>query len=82
MLRCLREDAAYQQQQHQNKKCILGSLLCCCSIQDNWQMKVKCGMHSLARHSELQLLYMDPGVVPEGPERDALKRVAAAERYK
>lgn len=45
-------------------------------------MKVKRGMHSLARHSELQLLYVAPGVVPEGPERDALKRVVAAERYR
>lgn len=45
-------------------------------------MKVKRGMHSLARHSELQLLYVAPGVVPEGPERDGLKRVIAAERYK
>jgi hypothetical protein len=45
-------------------------------------VKVKRGMHSLARHSELQLLYVAPGVVPQGPERDALKRVAAAERYR
>lgn len=49
---------------------------------DRWQMKVKRGMHSLARHSELQLLYVAPGVVPQGPERDALKRVVAAERYR
>jgi hypothetical protein len=49
---------------------------------DKWQMKVKRGMYSLARHSELQLLYVAPGVVPEGPQRDALKRVVASERYK
>jgi hypothetical protein len=49
---------------------------------DKWQMKVKRGMHSLARHSELQLLYVAPGIVPEGPERDAMKKVVAAERYR
>jgi len=45
-------------------------------------MKVKRGMHSLARHSELQLLYVAPGAAPAGPERDALKRVVATERYR
>jgi hypothetical protein len=58
------------------------SLLHCLRNRDNWQAKVKRGMHSLARHSELQLLYVAPGVVPEGPERGALKRVVAAERYR
>ena len=53
-----------------------------CRNRDKWQVKVKRGMHSLARHAELQLLYVAPGVVPEGPERDALKRVTAAERYR
>jgi hypothetical protein len=53
-----------------------------CRNKDNWQVKVKRGMHTLARHSELQLLYVASGVVPEGPQRDALKKVVAAERYR
>jgi hypothetical protein len=45
-------------------------------------MRVKRGLHSLARHAELQLLFVAPGLLaPQGPEWEALKKVSAAEKY-
>lgn len=44
-----------------------------------WQRLLRRGAHTL-RHGQYQLLFVEPGLV-EGAERDALKTVAACERY-
>lgn len=53
-----------------------------CRTQQRWQMRIKRGLHSLARHAELQLLYVAPGLVAEGLERQAMRKVEAAEKYR
>jgi hypothetical protein len=51
-----------------------------CRAKQGWQRRVKRGLNSLARKPEYQVLYIAPGLVPEGPARDSLKRIAAEDR--
>ncbi|WIA20634.1 hypothetical protein OEZ85_005015 [Tetradesmus obliquus] len=55
---------------------LLGSL----RAKQGWQRRVKRGMASLSRKPEYQVLYVAPGLVPAGPARDSLKKIAAEDR--
>ncbi|KAF6259178.1 hypothetical protein COO60DRAFT_1028508 [Scenedesmus sp. NREL 46B-D3] len=55
---------------------LLGSL----RSKQGWQRRVKRGLSSLARKPEYQVLYIAPGLVPEGPTRASLKVIAAEDR--
>eukprot|EP00877_Chromochloris_zofingiensis_P009301 jgi/Chrzof1/4624/Cz14g20120.t1 len=51
-----------------------------CRTKQQWQRKIKRGVHTL-HQPEFQIMYMEDGVVPEGPNRDVLKVIRPTQRY-